>query len=93
MNFSFKIVNIELIRSSTNVSFIIPVSLHYPVDLGDHHIVADIKFSFFVKERTVDVELNNEGFLGSIIMFTLRFHDVIQLIYFIDDSDTISSIS
>lgn len=93
MDFSLEVENIELIGSSSDVAFLVPVSFEDSVELADHHIVANIELSLLVKERSVDVELDNEGLFCTVLMLSLTFHDGIEFIRLIDDCDSIASIS
>jgi hypothetical protein len=92
VDLSFKVEDIELIGSCSNIPFLIPEGFEDTVELANHHVMPNIKLSFLVKERTVDIQLNNESLLGSIIMLSLALHDGIELIDFIYHSDSVSSI-
>lgn len=56
-----KVVDIEEIRGSADISFLIPVSTCHSIDVGDEKIVSDVELAVIVKEWTVDVHLHDEG--------------------------------
>lgn len=92
MDFPLEVEDIELVRSCSDIAFLIPVSLEDSVELADHHIVADVKFPLFVKERSVDVELDDEGLFCTVLMLSLALHDGIKFIRLINDCDSVASI-
>ena len=55
MDLPIEVVNIELVRSCTNVALCEPVSLKDPVQLTDHQILPDVELSPLVEKRSVDV--------------------------------------
>lgn len=93
MDFSFKIMYVELVGSCTDIALFEPKSFEETVNLSDHKIVAYVEFSFFIKEGTVNVELDDEGFITTIFMFFLRFYDSIKFVDLVNDSNSVSSVS
>ena len=59
---------------------------------GHNHEMPDIKLPIFVEEGFFYIFLNNIGFLCSVCVFSFCFQDSVQLIKFIDDCDSISSV-
>lgn len=68
-------MNIELVRSSPNVSFFKPVSFENTIDLAYHHVVSDVKLSLLIEERSIDVELHYESLFATIVMHFLGLDD------------------
>ena len=93
MNLSIKVINIEFIGGSSNVSFLIPKSLENAIKLTNHHVVSNIEFPFFIQERAIDIELHDEGLLSTIIVLSFTLHYRIKLINLINHGDSVSSIS
>ena len=90
-------MDIEWIRGSADVALLVPVGTSYPVDVCQQHVVADIKLSIFVKERSIDVHLHDKGvllFLQSrltglfFLVAWFSFHEIIQFVDLVDDSDS-----
>ena len=88
-------MNIKRIRWSSDISFLIPVSSHNSIKVGDKYKMSYIKFSIIVKKRSINVHLNNKSsiyflsFIFSIFRGMLGLlHDIIELIYLIDDCNT-----
>jgi hypothetical protein len=75
MNLPIKVVDIELVRRSSDISFFEPVSFEDSMNLADHNKMSDIKFSSFIEQRSIYVQLNNKCFLIAVVMFFLGFHD------------------
>ena len=74
MDFSLEAVDVKLVGSCSNVALLKPISFHHSIDLADHHIMPNVKFTFFVEKGAVYVELDDEGFFTSVIVFFLRFY-------------------
>ena len=53
------IVNVENARTCTDVALLVPVSLETTVDRCQEDEASDIKFAFFVQERSIDVLLQD----------------------------------
>lgn len=66
--FSLEVVDAELVGGCAYVALFEPVGLEDPIELADHHVVSDVKFSLLVEERAVDVELHDEGLLAAVVM-------------------------
>ena len=92
MNLSFKVMDIKLIWRCSDITLLEPIRLKHSMNLTYHQIVPNIKLPSFVKKRSIDIQLNNKGFLKAIIMCFLWFYDWIEFVYLIDDSNPISSI-
>lgn len=92
MNFPLEVEHVELVGSSSDVAFFVPVSLEDSVELADHHIVADIELPLFVEKGSVNVELDDEGLFCTVLMLSLTLHDGVEFIRLIDDGDSIASI-
>ena len=60
--------------------------------MGYQDEMSDIKLSFVVEERSVNVKLNNKCFLTTILVLVLFFYYVIQFIYLVNDCDTVASV-
>jgi hypothetical protein len=67
MDLRFKGVNIKVISGCSNIPFLIPVCSCDSIQVSYNHVMPDIKFSFIVKERLIDILLNDE----SIILVTI----------------------
>lgn len=59
---------IELIRWSSNISFFIPVSSSYTKKVSYQHIMSDIKLPIVVEKRSIDVHLDDECTLFSLLV-------------------------
>ena len=93
MNFPIKIMNIKLIRWSTDVSLFIPIGFEYAMKLTYQEIVADIKFTSFVEKRPVYIELHYKCFLGTIVMLFLGFHYCVQFVNLVDYCYAVTAVS
>ena len=62
------------------------------MDMGDCHVVPDVEFAFFVQQRTVDIQLNDESLLRAVIVSTLRLEDRVQFVDLINDSNTVTPV-
>ena len=93
MNLSVKIVYIELVWWSSDIALPEPIGFKYPVNLAYHHVMSDIKFSSFIEKWSIYIQLHYECFFSTIVMFFLCFYYRIELIYLIDNSDTMTSVS
>ncbi len=93
VDLSLEVLDIKLVRSRSNVPFLKPISFHHSIYLADHHVMPNVELTFFVKKRAVYVELDNESLFASVVMGFLGFYDRIQLINFINNRNTIPSVS
>ena len=75
VDLSLKIVNIELVGGSANVSFLKPVCFEDSINLADHHVVPDVELPPLIEERPINIELHYERLFTPIVMDFLRFDD------------------
>lgn len=69
--FPFKVLNIKLISAGSNVTLLKPVAFHDPIYVSDQHVMPDVKLSLLVEQRTIDVQLDDEGFLTTVAVSAL----------------------
>jgi hypothetical protein len=62
------------------------------MDMGDCHVMSDVEFAFFVQQRTVNIQLDDESLLRAVIVSALRLEDRVEFVDLIDDSDTITAV-
>lgn len=62
------------------------------MDMGDSHVVSDVEFALFVKQRAVDIQLDDESLLRAVIVSALRLEDRVQFVDLVDDSDTVTPV-
>jgi hypothetical protein len=82
-----KILYIELVRRCSYVSISIPISLHHSKEISDQHIVSYIEFTITVKQRSIEIHLNNKSLLLLRVIrasFAL-FYQRIQLVNLINN--------
>lgn len=53
MNLWLKVVDVEFVAGSANISFAVPVSPQDAVEVGDQHVVANIEFAVVVEEGPI----------------------------------------
>ena len=82
-----------MLTCSSEVSLAVPVCLEVTVDGSYHHEMSDIKFSSFIEKWSIYIQLHYECFFSTIVMFFLCFYYRIELIYLIDNSNTMTSVS
>lgn len=61
VDFWLEVVDVEEVRGSADVAFLIPVSTCHSVDICDEEVVSDVEFAVVVEKRTIDVHLYYEG--------------------------------
>lgn len=51
----------ELRRGCADISFLVPVKFKDSVDTGDQGVVSDVKFSFLIKHRVLEIFLQDKS--------------------------------
>lgn len=92
MNLPVKVFNIKLVRRCANVSLFIPISSEKSVNMSDQQVVSNIELSSLVQKWSIDIKLNYEGLLNTILMLPLSFNDLVQLICLINNCDSVPSV-
>ena len=59
---------IEEITRSANIALAVPICAKSAMNAADYHIVSYVEFPSSVKERTLDVFLQDEGLLFAVSM-------------------------
>lgn len=61
VDFGLEVVDVEEVRGSADVAFLVPVSTCHSVDICDEEVVSYVEFAVIVEEWTVDVHLYYKG--------------------------------
>lgn len=48
MDFPLEVLDIELIPTRPYIPLLKPITLHYPMDMGNSHVMSDVEFALFV---------------------------------------------
>lgn len=92
MNLSIKVFDVKLVRRCANVTLFIPISPEKSVNMSDQQVVSNIELSSLVQKRSIDIKLNYEGLLNTILMLPLSFNDLVQFICLINYCNSVSSV-
>lgn len=84
--------DIELVGSCSYVPLCVPVTPHHSEHVGNQHVVANVELSVVVEEGSVNVQLDDEGFSGSILVLLFLVEHVVDLIQFVDHCDPVASV-
>ena len=62
------------------------------MNMGYRHVMPDVEFAFFVEQRAVNIELDDESLLRSVIVSALGLEDRVEFVDLIDDSDAVPAV-
>ncbi len=86
-----KVFHIELFASCSNVTILIPISFHTPIDWCDQNVSSDIKFSLLIQKRN-DVLLNDVSSRLSFSTLSIFFNDTVNLLQSLNNNNSIASV-
>lgn len=92
MDLPLEVLDIKLIATRPYIPLLKPITLHYPMDMGYRHVMSDVEFAFFVEQRAVNIELDDESLLRAVIVSALRLEDGVEFVDLVDDSDTVTAV-
>jgi hypothetical protein len=69
--FPFKVLNIKLISAGSDVTLFKPVAFHDPMYVSDQHVMPDVELTLLVEQRTINIQLDDEGFLTTVAVSAL----------------------
>lgn len=64
--FWLKGMDIELVGGSSDVTLLVPVGSGHSEEVGNHHIMPDVKFAVVVQQGSINVHLH---YVGSFLLF------------------------
>jgi len=81
-------LKIKFMRTSSNVSFLIPISSENTINTCNHHITSYIKFSTIIKKRIININLDYVCFVITICMFFFIRNNFFYFRNFFTDPNT-----
>lgn len=60
--------------------------------LGQQHIVPQIEFPLLIQQWSIEIQLDNESLLSTIVVLLFCLHYRIELVDLINYSDSVSSV-
>jgi hypothetical protein len=67
------ILKVKELTSCSDITVLVPISFDLSVDTRQHDVVPDIELSIVVKERSVDIGLNNIGLRVTILVLSFLY--------------------
>lgn len=87
-----RVIQLKLVATCPNISFIIPVPLDDAVEPYQEHIASDIKFALIIQERPVNIFLDDECFLFIVGTWNLSLNPLLNLIIVTMNGNPVPSI-
>lgn len=72
MYFFFESSNVKLVWRCPNIALLIPISSSYSIEIGNQHIMSNVKFPVVVKHWSIDVHLHNISLFCLLFLFRLK---------------------